>query len=112
MGEQQEPIVIYSTFGELENAKDVAHRIIRARLGACVNIVPNIVSVYEWEGAVHEDDEMVMIVKSSKSRQAELIEMIKHHHSYDEPAIMVVPVIGGSASYLKWAAGQISEDET
>ena len=107
MTKSVEPIIIYATFGDLENAKLVARRIIEARLGACVNIIPGVTSFYEWEGKIEEQPEMVMIIKSLKAQEMAVIGVIEALHSYDEPAIISLPIMGGAVSYLDWAAKQV-----
>lgn len=107
MVEKSEPILILATFGTRANAEDTARRIIKRRLGACVNLLPSVTSFYEWEGALQEDEELVMLVKSGSAQQEALISLIVEGHDYDEPAVMVVPVNGGAAGFLKWAADQV-----
>lgn len=107
MSDADQPIVIYATFETMENAKAVAHMIIKQHLGACVNILPNVISIFEWEGDVTEAAEVVVIVKSCHSREAKLIALIGKHHDYDEPAIISLPVVGGAATYLDWARDQV-----
>ncbi len=107
MVEDEEPIIIYATFGDMENARLVARRIIEERLGACVNIIPGVTSLYEWEGKIEEQPEMVMVIKSLKGHETSVIGVIEALHSYDEPAIISLPVMGGAVSYLDWAAKQV-----
>lgn len=107
MSRVDEPIIIYSAFGSLENAKEVAHRIIEARLGACVNLFPKGISIFQWEGALCEQEEVLMFVKTICSKEAELIELITKYHIYEEPGIITLPIVGGAASYLAWASEQV-----
>ena len=104
----QAPIVIYVTFDDLSLAKKVAREVIKQRLGACVNVMPGVFSTYEWEGGVEEGEEVLMLIKTLKNKEAVLIQLISDLHSYDEPAIMSFPVVGGADSFLKWARGQVS----
>ena len=107
MTKREEPIIIYATFGDLENARLVARRIIEERLGACVNIISGVTSFYEWEGKIEEQPEMIMMIKSLKEHEISVIGVIEALHSYDEPAIISLPVMGGAVSYLDWAAKQV-----
>lgn len=109
MTKSEEPIIIYATFGDLENARQVARRIIEERLGACVNIIPGAASFYEWEGKIEEQSEMIMVIKSLKGYELSVIGMIEALHSYDEPAIITLPVLGGAVSYLDWASKQVGK---
>lgn len=59
-------------------------------------------SVYEWEGTVEMSQELLLIIKTSNERMADLIQAVKERHPYDEPEIIALPVQGGSLSYMKW----------
>ncbi len=107
MSEDKTPIVIYSTFGDLGEARQVGRLIVEVGLGACVNLLPAMVSIYKWEGQIEESEEVVMIVKGVKMREEALISFIRSHHSYDEPAIVVIPITGGAASYLDWIGANV-----
>lgn len=105
MSDQNAPILIYATFPNPEEARLLARQLIESRLGACVNILPEMTSFYEWDGELVEEGEVVMLVKTTKERQEKLVAFICETHSYDEPAVIVLPVVGGSAGYLSWVAG-------
>lgn len=109
MRDEKAPIVIYATFETKEAAGAIARQIVEARLGACVNVLPSMTSYYLWEGKVENANEVVMIVKSIRLRQAALIEFIRRHHSYEEPAVLVLPVEGGSSSYIDWIRDCVNE---
>lgn len=108
MNGETEPILIYVLLGSQENADLIARRIIEARLGACVNLLAGVKSIYEWEGDIAETSEIAMFVKSVKAQEAKLIELIAKLHDYDEPAIVVLPITGGAEGYLSWAAQQVT----
>ena len=107
MDEKCEPILIYATFGDRENASAVARGIIEMKLGACVNLVDEVTSYFEWEGELCQERELVMLVKTLRRVEGEVISYISDNHNYDEPAILTLPVNGGAAGYLAWAAGQV-----
>ena len=108
MTEGDAPIIIYSTFGDMEQAQQVGRMIVEARLGACVNLLPEMISFYQWEGEIEEAREVVMIVKTLKKHEDRLIAFLKDNHSYEEPAILVLPVCGGAAGYLAWLDDMVS----
>lgn len=95
-------VLVYSTFPDMEGARRAADALVRGGLAACVNMLPGMRSVYAWEGAVEEAEEIVFIAKTGAERAAEAMDAIRRAHPYDEPALMVIPVAGGSASYLEW----------
>jgi periplasmic divalent cation tolerance protein len=105
--ENDKPVLIYSTFPSPEAAEAVGRELVERRLAACVNILPGMTSIYRWEGAIARDSEAVMIIKTRESLSGQVIEAVKSRHSYTNPALVVLPILGGSAEYLRWV-----EEET
>ena len=98
---------IYSTTGNMEDAKKIAHSLVEEKLVACVNIIPKIESVYRWQGKIEEDSECVLIAKTTDKNVDKTIQRIKELHPYDLPDIIVLPIIGGLKEYLNYV-----KDET
>jgi periplasmic divalent cation tolerance protein len=71
-------------------------------LAAAVNIIAGMRSIYRWRGAIERSDETVMIIKTRRGRVDDIIAEIRRRHPYEEPGIAVLPLAGGSASYLEW----------
>lgn len=99
--------VIYSTTGNVEDAKKIARALVEEKLVACVNILPKIESIYRWQEKIEEDSECVLIAKTTDKNVDETIQKIKKLHSYDIPDIVVLPIIQGLKEYLNYV-----EDET
>jgi periplasmic divalent cation tolerance protein len=95
-------VLVLTTAGSETEAQNIAHRLVERRLAACVNIVPKIQSVYRWEGKVETSEEYLLIIKTTKSRRADVQEAIRELHSYDLPECIVISMEGGTAEYLKW----------
>jgi periplasmic divalent cation tolerance protein len=76
--------------------------LVEARLAACVNVLPEMTSIYRWEGKVEKAAERQVIIKTTASRLADLRERIRQLHTYDVPEFVVVPILSGSEEYLKW----------
>jgi periplasmic divalent cation tolerance protein len=95
-------VFVYVTFPEPGPAHDLARAAVEAGLAACVNIVGGMRSVYRWQGAIEEAEETIAIFKTSALRAEALAAFVTEHHPYDEPAIAVLPIAGGSPSYLDW----------
>ena len=85
-----------------EQALSIANALVSERLAACANIVSPIRSVYRWEGAVHDETEHLMIIKTRASLLAKVEARVKALHSYEVPEVIALPIVGGSAPYLDW----------
>src|SRR5918912_4619990 len=91
---------VITTTDSAEAAEELGRGVVEARLGACVQIVGPIRSLYRWEGGVQNDEEWQCWVKTSVYRLDALTEYIKKNHSYDVPEVVALPVVGGSRDYL------------
>jgi periplasmic divalent cation tolerance protein len=98
-------VVVTSTAGSEADAAALARAVIEARLGACAQ-VGRIDSVYRWQGEVHSEPEWRIDVKTTAARADEVVAYLRERHPYDEPEVIVTPVVGGSESYLAWVAEQ------
>jgi periplasmic divalent cation tolerance protein len=98
----EDVVLIYTTFPSLGEAEDAARELVNAKLAACVNILPSMVSVYTWQGKTETANEVAMLVKSAKVRTDDVLNAIKRMHPYDVPARLVLPVTGGGADFLRW----------
>jgi periplasmic divalent cation tolerance protein len=98
-------VVIMTTAGSREEARRLARGLVEGRLAACVQMVP-VESVYEWDGEVREDAEILLLAKTRRDRYADVETHLRAHHSYDIPEIVAVPVEAGLAAYLGWVDRQ------
>jgi periplasmic divalent cation tolerance protein len=98
--------LVYGTFPNIDTAKIAARRLIEQRLAACVNVIPGMCAIYEWEGRVHEDGEVVVIAKTRTSAARAVVLALCDGHPYTNPAVLVIEVAGGSQAYLDWIAVQ------
>lgn len=98
-GEQS---VAYVTAPNEEVAKKLAHGIVSNKLAACVNIIPKITSVYEWEGKINEDSEVLMMIKTRTCKVNNLTEYVKANHPYTVCEVISLPIQNGNDAYLKW----------
>lgn len=92
----------WSTCPDEGTARRIASRLVDERLAACVNIVPEVTSIYRWQGAVETASECLLIIKTRGERLAELERRLGELHPYDVPELVTVAVEGGSAAYLQW----------
>ncbi len=94
--------IVLSTAGSPEEAARISHELVERRLAACVSRVPGLLSVYRWQGAVEEADEILLLIKTSTDRLPGLEAALRELHSYDVPEFLVLPVASGSQAYLDW----------
>lgn len=101
-------IVAFITTGSTDEARTIAAALVEERLAACVNIIPQVESVYWWQGAVEADQEAKMVVKTRRALASQLIERVRELHSYDVCEVTCVPVVEGNPDYLDWIAESTS----
>jgi periplasmic divalent cation tolerance protein len=95
-------IVVLCTVPTLETAERIAQAVVERRLAACVSVVPGLVSIYRWKGALQRDEERLLIVKTRAERFEELRAAIVELHPYEVPEIVALPLVAGHAPYLAW----------
>jgi periplasmic divalent cation tolerance protein len=101
-------VLVLTTSGNESEAGKIANTLVERRLAACVNIVPRIQSVYRWQGKVETAEEFLLIIKTTKTRSADVKATIRELHSYDLPECIVISIDGGSKEYLKWIEESVS----
>lgn len=94
--------MVYITTASAEEAEIIGRNLVSRKLAACVNIIENMKSIYNWQGKIETADEVVMIAKTKKALVSELIENVKTLHSYECPCIVSVPITDGNPDYLRW----------
>lgn len=94
--------IVFSTIDKLEHAHRLAGHLVGEKLAACVNIVPEVASVYHWQGTVEQTVENLIMIKTSEDRLEALMSRLKELHTYDLPEIVAVPVETGLPAYLEW----------
>src|SRR6185436_21171582 len=97
-----EAIVVFMTAGSLEEAELLAQSLVSKRLAACVQILPEMQSVYWWQGQIENAREIPILAKTVQSKFAKLEREVRSLHSYDTPEIIALPVTEVSAPYLEW----------
>lgn len=98
--EEVELVLVTAPNGDV--GRTLARELVDSRLAACVNVVPGLRSIYRFEGSVHEDAEVLLLVKTCASRAHDLEAFLGERHPYDLPELLRIPVPGGSLAYLDW----------
>jgi len=91
-------------------AQAIARLLVGQRLAACVNVLPTIRSLYQWQGAIEEATEVPLLIKTTQARYPELEAVIKTAHPYDVPEIIALPIIAGLPAYLQWLDAETKRD--
>jgi periplasmic divalent cation tolerance protein len=102
MTNESDAIVVFMTAANRDEAGRLAEMLVRDKLAACVQILPEMESVYRWQGQIERQNEILLIAKSKLSEFAALERKVRQIHSYETPEIVACPISAGSAPYLKW----------
>lgn len=94
--------IVLTTAGSSQEAEKIAETLVARRLAACVNIIPQIQSVYRWRGSVERATEFLVIIKSRAAAFESVRDVIKEIHSYELPECIMVEIESGSKPYLDW----------
>lgn len=95
-------IVVFITAADAEEARLIADVLLQQKKAACVNIVPGLSSLFWWRDKIDSARESLLIVKTRASLLDEIVELVKEIHSYDNPEVIALPIVGGSDDYLEW----------
>ena len=95
-------MIFFSTVPNIEEGKQIARVLVEQKIAACVNIVPNVISIYEWKNNIEEDNELILIIKTKKENSETLINKLKEIHSYEVPECIGIEIKEGSKEYLDW----------
>ncbi|MBD3253986.1 MAG: divalent cation tolerance protein CutA [Candidatus Lokiarchaeota archaeon] len=90
------------TVPSIEEGKKIAKHLVNGKFAACVNIVKDIVSVYTWENKIHEDNEHLLLIKTTEDNSEKIIKQITKIHSYDTPECIGFEISKASEKYLNW----------
>jgi periplasmic divalent cation tolerance protein len=106
-GEAASIRVALTTVASLDEGRRMARVLVERRLAACVNLVPNLTSVYRWQGAVAEAEEVLLVIKTTEAQLAALEAAVRELHSYEVPEFLALQVEAASRPYLEWLLGSV-----
>jgi periplasmic divalent cation tolerance protein len=101
-----EYVVVNTTVEAPADAERLAEEVVAARLAACVQ-VGSVRSTYRWQGKVERADERLLSMKTTAALAARLVDFVRSRHPYEEPELVVLPIVGGSRSYLEWIGREV-----
>jgi periplasmic divalent cation tolerance protein len=100
--DQPAPIIVLTTWPATSDPGALATTLVSERLAACVNVLPEMDSVYAWRGAIERDRERQLVMKTTTARLDALERRLAELHPYEVPEFLVLPVSGGSTAYVQW----------
>ena|SRR5437868_269729 len=99
--------IVLTTAGSEEEARKIARHLVEKRLAACVNIIPQIESIYRWQGKVESSREWLLVAKTTQEKFPAVRDAIRKLHSYDLPECVAINIEDGSSDYLQWLAESV-----
>ncbi|MGB0005578.1 MAG: divalent-cation tolerance protein CutA [Candidatus Sulfotelmatobacter sp.] len=103
--------IVLTTTGSEAEAQKIARHLVENRMAACINIVPQIDSVYRWQGKVEEASEWLLLIKTTADAFEKVRQAIAELHSYELPECVCLKVEDGSPHYLQWIANSVAEEK-
>jgi len=102
-------LLVLTTCGSPEDASRLGKLLVEQRLAACVNAVNNVTSTYRWQGRLQQDQETLLIIKTTETQFAALEQAIRTHSPYELPEVLAIAVHAGSLPYLAWLRESVAE---
>ncbi|GAB7126442.1 divalent-cation tolerance protein CutA [Silvimonas sp. JCM 19000] len=103
-------LLVFCNCPDTAVASTLAQGIVAARLAACVNLLPEVRSVYRWQDRIETTTEVPLLIKTTRARYPALQDWLAAQHPYDVPEIIATPVVAGHAPYLHWLAANAMEN--
>lgn len=102
-------MMVYCTAPDSSVAQAIARSLVEQRVAACVNILPEVRSIYSWQGKIHDDAEVLLLIKTDRNYFQALSDIITRMHPYEVPEIIGVPLEAGYQPYLEWMEACLKE---
>jgi len=102
-----EVLTVLCTCPDTATAKSLAAGLVEQGLAACVNILPEIRSIYRWRDEIHDDGEVLLLAKTSRQAYGKLESWLLEHHPYEVPEVLALAVQTGASDYLDWVLSEV-----
>jgi periplasmic divalent cation tolerance protein len=99
--------IVLVTAKDFEEAGKISKALVKRRLAACVNVVPQVSSNFWWKDKLETSKESLLIIKTKESLVPDIVKAVKKLHGYSVPEIIALPIIGGSEDYLDWIENEV-----
>mgnify|MGYP001454871258 FL=1 len=103
---------ILTTVSTEEEGHMIANELVKNKLAVCVNIIPKVHSVFEWENDIQNETEVLLMIKTTKAREKDIYQTVQSLHSYDIPELITLPIDNGSDTYLHWLENSVRSTAT
>jgi periplasmic divalent cation tolerance protein len=100
------PLLVYTTFPDVDTALSIGDSLVREKLIACINVLPGMRSVYAWEGKIEQAHEAVAVLKTRKSLQDHVGRTLKERHPYETPSIFFIEPTDADIGTVTWLLGE------
>jgi periplasmic divalent cation tolerance protein len=101
-------LVVLTTAPDIWEAESLAEKLVKERLAACVQVLPQMTSFYFWEGEVQKEGEHLLLIKTVEARYDALMQFIRQNHSYEVPEIVALKSAEASQPYVEWLESYIN----
>ena len=108
MADVERMALIYSPCPDADAARALGHALLDRRLAGCINILPGMMSLYDWQGTREEASEAILIAKTSADKAAEAAAFIEREHPYEVPAVLTIALADMNAGYREWLLARIA----
>ncbi|TAN04667.1 MAG: divalent-cation tolerance protein CutA [Rhodanobacteraceae bacterium] len=103
------PLLCLSTCPDTDTAAKIVRALVEERLAACVNRVPGVQSIYRWQGVIHEDAEVLLVIKTTRDQFDALCTRLVELHPYEVPELIALDIADGLPAYLEWLARETTQ---
>lgn len=99
---QDQYLLVLCTFSNAAEARQIGTQLIELQVAACVNLIPQVESIYRWKGQIKSEPEVMMMIKTTLNNYREVEARIQELHPYDVPEVIAIPIERGASAYLGW----------
>ncbi len=104
MNKETPYLLVLSTCPDQATAERIAQLLVEEKLAACVNVIPDITSLFQWQGKLDRENEILLLIKTTAASYSALETLVRQQHPYELPEIIAVPIVDGLNDYLDWVS--------
>ncbi|MFQ6613040.1 MAG: divalent-cation tolerance protein CutA [Fidelibacterota bacterium] len=104
------PVLILTTVDDHSLGEKIAKSLVKKKLAACVNLIPNVKSIYRWKGRVIDEEEFLLVIKTTKKCEQPVYQAVGEMHSYELPELITIGDVEAEDQYLKWITSSVDDE--